>query len=72
MARKARGSLKDEAKAEDKSKAKVEDTEDLTGGTRTRTRTRTNTRPGETTIPYQGGTLSPLRAESTSISHMHG
>ena len=61
MARKARVSLKDEARAKVKRKAKVEDAEAPTRRTRTGTRTRTSTGLGETLTLHQGGPiLSPL------------
>ena len=61
MARKARVSLMDAAKAKVKCKAKVEDAEALTGRTRTRTRVKIRTGPGETPTLRQGGPIpSPL------------
>ena len=66
MARKARVSLKDEANAKVKRKAKVEDVDALTGRTRTRATTRTRTGPGKTRTLRQGGPiLSPLEGSKT-------
>ena len=66
MARKARVSLKGEAKVKIKRKAKVEDAEAPRRRTRTRTRTRTSTGAGETPTLRQGGPiLSPVVGSKT-------
>ena len=62
---KARGSLKDEAKVNAKSKAKAEDEEAMIRRTRIETGARTRTSPGETPILHQGGSLSPLGGSKT-------
>ena len=62
LVRRARGSLKVEAKAKAKSKARGEDEEALTG----RTSIRTRTGPGEKPTLCQGGpSLSPLEGSKT-------
>ena len=70
IARKARASLQDEAKAKVMHKAKPEDAEGPTRRTRTRTRTRTTTRtrtgPVETPTLRKGGPiLTPLLGSKT-------